>query len=59
MRAGGSLNLDFRNTFAKHSKRLHDISQKTVSKDKVVTYKVGRLEGLRANYLSTVIYISH
>jgi len=30
-----------------------------VSKDKVITYKVSRLEGLRANYRSAVIYIGH
>jgi hypothetical protein len=30
-----------------------------VSKDKVITYKVSRLEGLRADYLGTVVYVSH
>ena len=30
-----------------------------ISKDKVITYKVSRLEGLRADYLSTVIYIGY
>ena len=30
-----------------------------VSKNKVITCEVSRLEGLQANYLSVVIYIGH
>jgi hypothetical protein len=62
----GSLNFDFRNTFENCSKgsylkvylRIYFYKLR-VSKDKVITYKGSHLEGLRANYLSAVVYIGH